>query len=88
MKDPQTWLGLSTCVELTDVTLYIEPMQADFRRGPLSVAEGRVTPDDYNILATRMRGAIMPEEARGLTIMSTAYFPPTPHLTPGPGSDC
>lgn len=51
----RAWLGLNACVELTDVLRQMGRMQTDFPRALLSVAEGQVTSDDYNILATRMR---------------------------------
>lgn len=38
--------------------------KADFRRALLSVAEARVTAGDYNILATTMQRAVMPETFR------------------------
>ena len=59
----RVWLGLNACVELTDVMLQMGPAQAAFRRALLSVAEGRATTENYNVLATRMRIAVTPEEA-------------------------
>ncbi|CAM9690699.1 unnamed protein product, partial [Laminaria digitata] len=58
------WLGLNAYVELTSIMRQLGPMQADFRRAMLSVAEGPVTPDDCNNLASRMRFAVTPDEAR------------------------
>ena len=54
----------NACVELTDVMRQMRPAQAAFKRALLSVTEGRSTAEICDVLATRMRSAVTPEEAR------------------------
>lgn len=86
MEGLPAWLGLNAYVELTSIMRQLGPMQADFRRAMLSVAEGPVTPDDCNNLASRMRFAVTPDEAPSFN--EAVHFFHTKAATPGPGSDC